>query len=162
MIKIGDKVPDLYIKYMHNNQIKNETLQHFCKGKKMILIGVPGAYTPVCTLQHVPGFVKNKDAFKALGIEGIACLSVNDPFVMDAWGDACHAKEHMTMIGDPYGEVTKSLGLEVDLIDAGLGARSQRYVMVLDDCKVQHLFVEDAADALTTTKAEYVLAHLDD
>lgn len=160
MIKVGDTVPSLYVKYMEEGKIKNQTLYDFCKGKKMILIGVPGAYTPVCTLQHIPGFVKQKSAFMRKGFNDIACLSVNDPFVMDAWGDACHAKEHITMMGDPYGEVTKALGLEVDLVDAGLGSRSQRYVMVLDNAVVKKIYVEAAVTDMIKTNAEYVLEHI--
>ena len=111
-------------------------------GKKVLLFAVPGAFTPGCSMTHLPGYVANADKIKAAGIDSIVCLSVNDPFVMGAWGQAQNAEE-IIMLADGNGELTGKLGLELDGSGFGLGTRSQRYAMIVDDGSVTHLNVEE-------------------
>jgi peroxiredoxin (alkyl hydroperoxide reductase subunit C) len=126
------------------------------KGKKIVIFGLPGAYTPTCSAQHVPGYVAQFDALKAKGVDEVWCVSVNDAFVMGAWGNDQKVGKKVRMMGDGSAEFTKKLGLELDLTARGLGVRSQRYLMVVDNGVVKHLAVEgpgkfevsDAASAL--------------
>jgi glutaredoxin/glutathione-dependent peroxiredoxin len=129
------------------------------KGKKIVVFGLPGAFTPTCSAQHVPGYVAHYDAIKAKGVDEIWCVSVNDAFVMGAWGDNLHAAKKVRMMGDGSAEWTKALGLEFDLVARGLGIRSQRYVMVLENGVVKHLAVE-AAGKFEVSSAEAVMAHI--
>ena len=129
------------------------------KGKKIVVFGLPGAFTPTCSAQHVPGYVANYDALKAKGVDEIWCVSVNDAFVMGAWGDNLKAAKKVRMMGDGRAEWTKALGLELDLVARGLGIRSQRYVMVLDNGVVKHLAVE-AAGKFEVSSAEAVMSHI--
>ena len=129
------------------------------KGKKIVVFGLPGAFTPTCSAQHVPGYVAHYDAIKAKGVDEIWCVSVNDAFVMVAWGDNLKAAKKVRMMGDGSAEWTKALGLELDLVARGLGIRSQRYVMVLEDGVVKHLAVE-AGGKFEVSSAEAVLAHI--
>jgi peroxiredoxin (alkyl hydroperoxide reductase subunit C) len=129
------------------------------KGKKIVVFGLPGAFTPTCSAQHVPGYVAHYDAIKAKGVDEIWCVSVNDAFVMGAWGDNLKAAKKVRMMGDGSAEWTKALGLELDLVARGLGIRSQRYVMVLEDGVVKHLAVE-AGGKFEVSSAEAILAHI--
>jgi peroxiredoxin len=129
------------------------------KGKKIIVFGLPGAFTPTCSAQHVPGYVEHIDALKAKGVDEVWCVSVNDAFVMGAWGDNQKAANKVRMMADGSGEWTKALGLELDLVARGLGIRSQRYVMVLDNGVVKHLAVE-AAGKFEVSSAQAVMAHI--
>lgn len=128
-------------------------------GKKVVLFAVPGAYTPTCSAQHLPGFIRQADALKAKGVDAIACLSVNDVFVMGAWGNDQGAGDVVTMLADGSGAYTKALGLELDLVDKGLGMRSQRYAMVVDDGVVSVLNVEDGG-GFEVSSAEAILEKL--
>lgn len=112
------------------------------KGKKIVIFGLPGAYTPTCSAKHVPGYVEHYDALKAKGADEIWCISVNDAFVMGAWGKDQKVGKKIRMMADGSAEFTKKLGLELDLTERGLGIRSQRYVMVVDNGVVKHLAVE--------------------
>ena len=129
------------------------------KGKKIVVFGLPGAFTPTCSAQHVPGYVAHYDAIKAKGVDEIWCVSVNDAFVMGAWGDNLKAAKKVRMMGDGSAEWTIALGLELDLVARGLGIRSQRYVMVLENGVVKHLAVE-AGGKFEVSSAEAVLAHI--
>jgi len=129
------------------------------KGKKIVVFGLPGAFTPTCSAQHVPGYVANYDALKSKGVDEVWCVSVNDAFVMGAWGDNLKVAKKVRMMGDGSAEWTKALGLEFDLVARGLGIRSQRYVMVLDNGVVKHLAVE-AAGKFEVSSAEAVMAHI--
>jgi peroxiredoxin len=130
-------------------------------GKKVILFGLPGAYTPVCTAAHLPGYIAEADALKAGGVAEIACVSVNDPFVMSAWGKEHGADDKVLMLCDPDASFTRSLGLSLDLAAFGLGERSQRYAMIVEDGVVVTINVEksifdhesSAASALLATVA---------
>jgi peroxiredoxin len=127
-------------------------------GKKVVVFAVPGAYTPTCSQAHLPGFVVNADAILGKGVDSIVCLSVNDAFVMDSWGKDKNA-EQLVMVGDGNGEFTSKLGLEMDGSGFGLGTRSQRYAMVVDDGVVTKLAVEEPGQ-FEVSKAESILAAL--
>ena len=127
-------------------------------GKKVLLFAVPGAFTPGCTLTHLPGYVVNADKIKAKGVDTIACMAVNDAFVMDAWGKSQNAEE-LLMLGDGNGDFTAALGLELDGTGFGLGKRSQRFAMLVDDGTVTHLNVEPGA-GVDVSSADSMLALL--
>lgn len=129
------------------------------KGKKVVLFAVPGAFTPTCSMKHLPGFVEHVDAIKAKGVDEVACIAVNDAFVMGAWGDANGARGKVRMLADGNGEFTRALGLELDASGFGMGKRSQRYALVATDGKVDAVFVEDGP-GLKVSSAEAVLASL--
>jgi peroxiredoxin len=131
----------------------------FFKGKKVVVFAVPGAFTPTCSAKHLPGFVKNADAIKAKGVDEIACVAVNDAFVMDAWGKGQSADGKVTMLADGSAKLAKALGLDLDLVERGLGTRSQRYAMVVDNGKVTLLNIEEAG-AFEKSSAETILAAL--
>jgi peroxiredoxin (alkyl hydroperoxide reductase subunit C) len=128
-------------------------------GKTVVLFGVPGAFTPTCSAKHLPGFVQNYDALKAKGVDTVACMAVNDAFVMGAWGKDQGVADKVMMLADGSADFTKKLGLELDLVARGLGVRSQRFVLVAKDGKVTHVAVE-APGAFEVSKAETVLASL--
>jgi peroxiredoxin len=134
------------------------TTDDLFKGKKVVVFAVPGAYTPTCSQAHLPGFVVNSDAIKAKGVDSIVCISVNDAFVMDSWGKDKNAEE-LVMVGDGNGAFTKALGLEMDGSGFGLGTRSQRYAMIVDDGTVTKLAVE-APGKFEVSKAEAILEAL--
>lgn len=132
-IEAGQSVPNVMLKEMTSDGIKDVSLAEFLAGKKVILFGVPGAYTPVCSTSHLPGFIEEADKLKAEGVDAIACVAVNDPFVMSAWGEMHGASGKVHMLCDPAAELTKAMGLDLDLGAFGLGARSQRYSMVVEN-----------------------------
>jgi len=129
------------------------------KGKKIIVFGLPGAFTPTCSAQHVPGYVEHAAALKAKGVDEVWCVSVNDAFVMGAWGDNLKVGHTVRMMADGSAEWTKALGLEFDLVAKGLGVRSQRYVMVLDNGIVKH-FALEAPGKFEVSSAQAVMAHV--
>jgi peroxiredoxin (alkyl hydroperoxide reductase subunit C) len=128
-------------------------------GKTVVLFGVPGAFTPTCSAKHLPGYVQNYDALKAKGVDTVACMAVNDAFVMGAWGKDQGVADKVMMLADGSADFTKKLGLELDLVARGLGVRSQRFVLVAKNGKVTHVAVE-APGAFEVSKAETVLASL--
>ena len=129
------------------------------KGKKVVVFGVPGAYTPTCSAKHVPGFVANYDKLKAKGVDEIWCVAVNDAFVMGAWGRGQKATAKVRMLGDGSAEYTKKLGLELDLSARGLGLRMQRFAMIVENGVVKHIAVE-APGKFEVSSAEAILAKL--
>lgn len=165
-IKVGDTLPDAtlteFVEVEGNgcsvgpNQFKVADL---VKGKKIAIFGLPGAFTPTCSAQHVPGYLQNHDALKAKGIDEIWCVSVNDAFVMGAWGRDQKSGGKVRMMGDGAAEFTKKLGLDQDLTARGMGVRSQRYSMVVDNGVVKALNVE-APGKFEVSKAEAMLAQL--
>jgi peroxiredoxin len=128
-------------------------------GKKVVLFAVPGAFTPLCSGQHLPGFINNADAILAKGVDTIVCLSVNDAFVMGAWGEAQGAGDKVRMVADGNGEFTAAMGLEMDGSGFGLGSRSQRYAMIVDNGVISQLNVEEGRN-FEASKAETILAAL--
>ena len=155
-IKVGDKIPAVTLKTMGAEGPVNISTDEIFAGKKVLLFAVPGAFTPGCTLTHLPGYVVNADKIKAKGVDTIACMAVNDAFVMDAWGKSQNAEE-LLMLGD--GDFTAALGLELDGTGFGLGKRSQRFAMLVDDGTVTHLNVEPGA-GVDVSSAESMMALL--
>ncbi|MGI1677647.1 MAG: peroxiredoxin [Cellvibrionaceae bacterium] len=156
-IQVGDTLPAGTLKIMSEKGPKDITIEEITKGKKTVIFAVPGAFTPGCSMAHLPGFVVNADTIKAKGVDVIACLAVNDAFVMGAWGKAQNAEEIM-MLADGSAEYTKALGLELDATGFGMGIRSKRYAMLVDDGKVTYLGV-DAKD-IEKSAADAILAEL--
>ena len=157
MIKVGDKIPSVKLKHMTKDGIKDITTDELFKGK-VALFGLPGAFTPTCSAKHLPGFVQNSDALRGKGVDRIVCLSVNDAFVMDAWGKNQSCGDKVMMLADGSGDFTKAVGLELDMKSRGLGMRSQRYSMLVDNGVVRALNVEqpgkfEVSDADTMLKS---------
>jgi glutaredoxin/glutathione-dependent peroxiredoxin len=159
MIKVGDAIPSMKLTAATPDGPKEVTTEEVFGGKKVVLFAVPGAFTPTCSMKHLPGYVQNVDALKGKGVDTVACLAVNDPFVMNAWAKDQGVDGRLMMIADGSGAFTKALGLELDLTARGLGVRSQRYAMVVDDGKVASLNVE-APGGFDVSRAESVLAGL--
>jgi peroxiredoxin len=158
-IKVGDKLPTISLKYMNKDGVQTATTDELFKGKKAVIFGLPGAFTPTCSAKHLPGFVTNADELKKKGVDVIACLSVNDAFVMDAWGKAQNAGDKVLMLADGNAEFAKATGLTMDGTGYGMGLRTSRWAMVLDDGKVQTLNVE-APGAFEVSSAESVMKAL--
>jgi glutaredoxin/glutathione-dependent peroxiredoxin len=159
-IKAGDTLPaDLKLKEMGDAGPKDVTVGELTKGKKVVIFAVPGAFTPTCSMKHVPGFVEQAAAIQAKGVDDIICISVNDAFVMGAWGKDQKATGKVRMVADGNGELTKALGLELDASGFGMGGRSRRYAMIVKDGKVEELLLEPAG-GLTVSSAESVISKL--
>ena len=138
---------------------QTQSVGDLVKGKKIVIFGLPGAFTPTCSAQHLPGYVQNFDALKAKGADEIWCLAVNDAFVMAAWGKERNASEKVRMMADGSADYTKKLGLELDLTAKGMGMRCQRLAMIVEDGVVKHLAVE-APGQFEISSAEAILSHL--
>ena len=157
-IKVGDKVPSVTLRYVTPEGVQSVSSDEFFKGKKVALFAVPGAYTRTCSQRHLPSYVGNAAALKAKGIDTIACLSVNDAFVMNAWGKE-HGADQLVMLGDGSAEFTEAIGFSVDRISAGMGIRSQRYSMIVDNGVVKELNVEPSGE-YGVSSGEAMLAKL--
>ncbi|GGB97989.1 peroxiredoxin [Marinobacterium zhoushanense] len=156
-IQVGDTLPSVTFKVMGEKGPESVTTLSLFAGKKVVLFAVPGAFTPGCTLTHLPGFVVNADKIKAKGVDSIVCTAVNDAFVMDAWGKSQNADE-IIMAADGSAEFAKAIGLELDLTEGGLGIRSKRYAMIVNDCKVELLNID--TKGVDQSSAETILAAL--
>ena len=159
-IKVGDRLPNATFMTMTAEGPKPKTTDEIFKGKKVVLFAVPGAFTPTCHKNHLPGFLTNADKIKAKGIDTIAVTGVNDVFVMDAWKKESGADGKIEFLADGSAEFAKAIGLSVDLGERGLGTRSQRYAMVVDDGVVKTLNVEDAPGKADISGAENLLKGL--
>ena len=157
-IQQGDRLPEATLHTMRDGRPTAVTTSELFSGKKVVMFAVPGAFTPTCSEAHLPGYVVQADAIKAKGIDDIICVAVNDAFVMGAWGKAGNA-DALTMVGDGNGDFTKAIGLEMDGSGFGLGTRSQRYAMVIEDGVVNTLAV-DAGGLLDVSSAESILKNL--
>lgn len=157
MIKVGDKIPNVKITVITKEGQDSVTTTDFMAGKKVVLFALPGAFTPTCSEAHLPGYVVKYDDLKAKGADVVACLSVNDAFVMKAWQDTQNA-ENLTMIADGGGTLTQALGLTLDTGDFG-GTRSQRYSMLIDDGVVKTLNIEQGKD-FSVSDADTMLSQL--
>lgn len=157
-IQQGDRLPEATLHTMRDGRPTAITTSELFSGKKVVMFAVPGAFTPTCSEAHLPGYVVQADAIKAKGIDDIICVAVNDAFVMGAWGKAGNA-DALTMVGDGNGDFTKAIGLEMDGSGFGLGTRSQRYAMVIEDGVVNTLAVE-AGGQLDVSSAESILKNL--
>lgn len=158
-IKVGDTIPSLKLMTPTADGPKEISTDEIFKGKKVVLFAVPGAFTPTCSIKHMPGFVQNAAAIKAKGVDTIACMAVNDVFVLGAWAKDQHADGAVLMLADGSGQFTKALGLELDLVARGLGVRSQRFALIAENGKVTHLAIE-APGGFDVSRAEAILAHL--
>jgi peroxiredoxin len=158
-IQVGDSIPSAKLMQGTAEGPKEITTEALFGGKTVVLFGVPGAFTPTCSAKHLPGYVQQYDALKAKGADVVACMAVNDAFVMGAWGKDQGVGDKVMMLADGSAAFTKALGLELDLTTRGLGIRSQRFALVAKDGKVTHVAVE-AAGAFEVSKAEAVLAAL--
>jgi peroxiredoxin len=158
-IKVGDKIPSATLMQMKDGGPKPVKTDEFFAGKKVVLFALPGAFTPTCSAKHLPGFVQNADALKSKGIDAIACLSVNDAFVMGAWGDQQKAGDKVAMLADGNGDFTRAVGLEMDGSRFGMGKRSQRYSMIVENGVVKQLNVEEPG-AFAVSSAEHALTQL--
>jgi peroxiredoxin len=158
-IKVGDKIPSATLMQMRDGGPKPVTTSELFDGKKVVLFALPGAFTPTCSAKHLPGFIQHAAEIKAKGVDTIACLSVNDAFVMGAWGDQQGAGDKVVMLADGNGDFTRALGLEMDGSRFGMGKRSQRYSMVVDNGVVKELNVEEPG-AFAVSSAEHVMKQL--
>ena len=156
-LKENDKVPDSEIFVIERGDPVKKNIEEYLKNKKVIIFGLPGAYTSVCSAKHLPGYVNIYEQYKVKGIDHIICLSVNDPFVMDAWGKENNVSDKIIMAGDPFLNFTKTIGAEVDKSERGLGIRSNRYVMFIDDRKIIKLQEEKDAGSCEISAAENFL-----
>lgn len=145
-IKVGDKIPSVTVRHLTPEGVQAVSSDDYFKGKTVAVFGLPGAYTRTCSSRHLPGYVAHAEALKGKGVDEIACVSVNDAFVMDAWGKEHDAGGKVTMLGDGSCELTEALGLTVDRREAGMGIRSQRYSMVVKDGVVSELNVEPSGE----------------
>ncbi len=157
-IQSGEAIPSTTLKTMGAEGPTDISTDEVFKGKKVLLFAVPGAFTPGCSMAHLPGYVVNADKIKAAGVDTIACVSVNDAFVMDAWGKAQNAEE-ILMLADGNGDFTAALGLELDATGFGMGKRSQRYALLAEDGVVSHLNVEPGP-GIDVSSAETMMALL--
>ena len=142
MIKIGDKIPSVTVRQVGENGVQEVKTDDFFKGKRVALFAVPGAFTSTCSAKHLPSYVNNADALRKNGVDVVACTAVNDAAVMRAWGQA-HKADAITMLSDGNGEFARALGLDADMSKHGMGHRSRRYSMLVDDGVVKQLNVEE-------------------
>ena len=159
MIKVGDAIPPMKLTAATADGPKEVSTDEVFGSKKVVVFAVPGAFTPTCSVRHLPGYLQNVDALRAKGVETVACVAVNDAFVMGAWAKDQGVDDRIMMLADGSGAFTKALGLELDLMARGLGIRSQRYAMVVEGGKVTHLAVEPPG-GFEVSRAESVLAVL--
>ena len=159
MIKVGDKMPEVTLRHMSKDGPVDLPTSELCKGKKVVIFGVPGAYTPTCSMQHLPGYVEHAADILAKGVDTIACVSVNDMFVMHAWGKDHQTADKVLMLADGNGDFAEASGLKLDGSSFGMGARLQRFALVAEDGVVTHLHVEKPG-AFEVSSAEYVLNQL--
>ena len=157
-IKVGEQIPTSTLSVMTDTGPEPVSTHELFSGKKVVLFSVPGAFTPTCSAKHLPGFVEHAEAILARGVDTIACMAVNDVFVMHAWGKSAGA-EHILMLADGNGEFTDALGLELDATAFGMGRRSQRFALIAEDGRVTDLFIEGPGE-FRISSADHVLSKL--
>jgi glutaredoxin/glutathione-dependent peroxiredoxin len=158
-IKVGDRLPEATFRVMKDGKASDITMSELTKGKKVALFAVPGAFTPTCSAKHLPSYKEKAAELRKKGVDTIACVAVNDVFVMNAWGKDQQVGDDIVMLADGSGAFTKALGLELDLNSAGMGSRSKRYSMIVEDGVVKHLNVE-APGEFKVSAADYMLGQL--
>lgn len=158
-IKVGDKIPSVSLNTMNKDGVQKLSTDDIFKGKKVVLFALPGAFTPTCSAKHLPGFVTNAATIKGKGVDTIACLSVNDAFVMDAWGKTQNADDKVLMLADGNADFSKAIGLTMDGTNYGMGLRASRYAMLVEDGVVKALNVE-APGAFEVSSAEAMMKAL--
>lgn len=159
-IKVGDHLPQATFRVKTEDGPKPVTVDEVFKGKKVVLFGVPGAFTPTCSMNHLPGYLELNDEIRAKGVDTIAVVAVNDPFVMGAWQKATEAGDRILFLADGSADFAKAAGLDVDLSGAGLGTRSRRYSMIVEDGVVKALHIEEAPGQAEASAAGAILAEL--
>ena len=157
-IKINDQIPDIEIYQLVNGEPQKSKLMDTLGKEKIILFGLPGAFTSTCSKLHLPGFVKNAENIKAKGIKEIFCLSVNDPYVMNAWREENNIENNIKMLADPYLSFTKSIGAEIDRNFRGMGTRSSRYAMIIHNLQVQNIQEEEETKNCRISSADNILS----
>lgn len=158
-IKVGDTLPDVTFMTMTSDGPTPVTTDDVFKGRTVALFSVPGAFTPTCSAKHLPGFIQKASELKAKGIDRIACTAVNDAFVLDAWARDQEAADQVMMLADGNADFARAIGLAIDISKFGMGIRSQRYSMVVEDKVVKKLFIEESGD-FKVSSAEHMLAEL--
>ena len=158
-LKKGDKLPDAKV-FILDKDPKEISIKQIIGEEKVILFGLPGAFTPTCSAKHLPGFMKSTEELKKRGIKKVICISINDPFVMDAWGKAHNVENKILMLGDSMGNFTKSIGAEIDLNKRGLGIRSSRYTMLIEKGNIVKISEEEIAGKCENTAAENFLKEI--
>ena len=156
-IKENETIPSSEVFILENGEPVKKNIKSFLKNKKSVIFGLPGAYTSVCSAKHLPGYVKNSEKYKEKGIDQIICMSVNDPFVMNAWGKENNVGDKIIMMGDPFLNFTKAIGAEVDKSGRGLGIRSNRYTMLVDNLKIIKIQEEKDTGSCEISAAENFL-----
>ena len=156
-LKENETIPNAEVFILENGEPVKKNIENFLKNKKSVIFGLPGAYTSVCSAKHLPGYVKNSEKYKEKGIDQIICMSVNDPFVMSAWGKENNVGEKIIMMGDPFLNFTKAIGAEVDKSGRGLGIRSNRYTMLVDNLKIIKIQEEKETSSCEISAAENFL-----
>lgn len=159
-INVGDRLPSATFKKFTSEGVRDVALADLVHGRKVVLFAVPGAFTPTCSEKHLPGFVEQAEALKARGVDEIVCVAVNDPFVMNAWEKARDVGGKVRLLSDGNGDFTRAIGMEMDGRGAGLGERSRRYAMVVEDGVVRTLLIEDVPSQAEKSSASAVLATL--
>ena len=156
-IKVGDRLPEATFKVKIENGIEDVTTSQLCAGRTVVIFAVPGAFTPTCHLKHVPNFLAHLEALGAKGVDEVVCVAVNDPFVMEAWGEATGATGRIRMLADGNATFTRAIGMDFDGSAIGLGTRSKRYAMLVRDGVVEILNVEDNPGEMEASAAEKIL-----
>tara|TARA_B100000941_G_C28468426_1_gene534977 strand:- start:71 stop:556 length:486 start_codon:yes stop_codon:yes gene_type:complete len=156
-LKLNDQIPDTEIYQLVNGEPQKNKLREILGEDKIILFGLPGAFTSTCSKLHLPGFVANAEKIKSKGINNIFCLSVNDPYVMNAWGEFSNIGNKIKMLSDPYLLFTKAIGAEVDRNSKGMGIRSNRYAMVIENLKVLNIQIEKETKQCDLSSADNIL-----
>ncbi|MCQ0987770.1 peroxiredoxin [Jiella marina] len=159
-IAIGDKIPNATVKTKTEDGPADLSTEDIFSGKTVVLFGVPGAFTPTCSMNHLPGFITHNDEFRAKGVDTLAVVAVNDIFVMGAWEKSSDAEGKILFLSDGNGEFTKALGLDIDLSVAGLGVRSKRYSMLVEDGVVKQLNIEESPGQADKSSAEALLEQM--
>jgi len=160
MIAPGDRIPEATFHVMTAEGPSELSANDVFSGKKVVLFAVPGAYTPTCHMKHLPGFIQHADDFKAKGVDTIACTAVNDPFVLDHWAKATGADGKVVFLADGNANFAKAIGADLDASAFGLGTRSHRYAMLVEDGVVKSVHVEDAPTEVTSSSAETLLSEV--
>tara|TARA_B100001175_G_C19303674_1_gene539476 strand:+ start:212 stop:697 length:486 start_codon:yes stop_codon:yes gene_type:complete len=156
-LKVNDLIPEANIYIIKDGEPKEQRIKETLGNSKILLFGLPGAYTSTCSKLHLPGYVKYAEKLKSKGIDKIFCISVNDPHVMNAWGEVNNVGNNIKMLADPYLSFTKSIGAEIDRNSKGMGIRSSRYAMIVENLKVQNIQEEEETKSCGISSAEGIL-----
>eukprot|EP00246_Nothoceros_aenigmaticus_P016736 TRINITY_DN77_c0_g1_i1.p2 TRINITY_DN77_c0_g1~~TRINITY_DN77_c0_g1_i1.p2 ORF type:complete len:168 (-),score=29.19 TRINITY_DN77_c0_g1_i1:372-875(-) len=160
-IAVGEKLPNGTLQYLdEDGKVKDISIYDRAKGKKVVIFGVPGAFTPTCSLKHVPGFIKRADELKAKGVDDILCITVNDAFVVSEWAKTYDGNKHVLILADGSFKYTTALGLDIDLTERGMGIRSRRYAIFVDDLEVKLVNAEEGGE-FSVSSADDVLKALE-